>query len=509
MSAANNNASGLFRDPLLLKELRTRMRARTVVAAGNLYVVALCAVVMAGLLVGGGIGEALGWEIGSTLFRTLVYTQAFLMLFVSPLVAASAVTGEVEQKTWDSLRAAPVTPGRVMGAKLAAAIACFLMLIVVSLPISSISFILGGVAPSDMLAAYVYTILCTGAAGAMGLYWSTRFERSIASIPAATITAVMVLILASPAQAAGLQALVMTCPSQFISAMTSDTAVPFFGLECPAWIPSFLFLCAMSVCLVTAAVVRITDASRRSHVLRRAMLLLFAALVMLFMVGEQFVAVTRDEMLKVPFSSAATRLLVLWLIAGLWVGASVPVTTSRTPKGAAALLTAPAGFMLLLFLVSLPAFGAGMAICGGGARAWAEMLAVLGGPVFLSTLAWTLLAQRLSGVTGRKTRRFIGLGIASFVSVALVVAPFVAISIITAASEDGVPAAVQYIALLSPLTPVWHGSGAASHTVHLKAVVAALGPGGPVFVTGGLYAAAAMALLVPAGWRKLRRGSAQ
>jgi len=510
VSAAGRHAgSGMLRAPLLVKEIRTRLRARTVVISGNLYVLALCTVVLLGLLGGGSVGEALGWQIGSSLFKTLTYTQALLMLFVSPLVAASAVTGEVEQKTWDSLRAAPVTPRKIIAAKLSAATGVFLMLIFVSLPVASISFILGGVAPVDLLVVYSYTVFCTLTVGAMGLYWSTRFERSIASIPAATVTAVLVLIVSSPASEMNLRSLAMICPTEFLSATYSDAPVAFFGLECPPWVPALALLAALFACLVIASVTRLADERRRRHALRRAALLVLLALVAVFSAGEQVTADLTEPAARQAVGSIATQLLVVWMAAALWIGSSVPVTLGEPRRGPGRILTAPAGYVLLIFAACAPAVVASLIVCRAGAGLWRSSFLVFAGPAFMSSLTWALLARWLAGNSG-SMRRFVGLACASVLALVIVVAPFAVLSAMADASENGEPAAVQFASLLSPLTAIWHSTGAGMYVRNLKAVTGLLGKDGPALATGAIFMASALALLardIAAGRRPAPRGT--
>jgi hypothetical protein len=111
----------------------------------------------------------------------------------------------------------------------------------------------------------------------------------------------------------------------------------------------------------------------------------------------------------------------------------------------------------------------------------------------MSTLTWTALSRALSGTTG-KVRRFVGLAGAAAIALILLIAPLATLSAVSAASEDGVPAAVQFVALLSPMTPVLHGSGAGAHGINLRSVTAILGQDGPAVATGTFYMVAAVLL---------------
>ncbi|MFU8781448.1 MAG: ABC transporter permease, partial [Kiritimatiellia bacterium] len=176
--------SAWYRDPLLVKEFRTHLRARTATVVVLLQSLVLC--VMAGLFFLSHYGSP-AWEVGERLFQVLLYVQTMILFFLAPLVAASVISGEKEQKTYDSLLVTPASPSRIILTKLASALAVFVVLLAIALPFAVAAYLLGGV-PFRLLAlGWCYILLLMSVSAATGVYWSTRFDRSIASIPAAAI----------------------------------------------------------------------------------------------------------------------------------------------------------------------------------------------------------------------------------------------------------------------------------------------------------------------------------
>lgn len=483
-------------DPLLLKEIRTRMRAKTVVVVDNLYILGTCGIVFLMLLVFGNLGEALGWEIGSSLFRTITYAQAVLMFFVSPLVAASAIAGEKEQKTYDTLCVTPVSARRIVNAKLLAALSCFFMLIFVALPMVCISFILGGVAPADLLKAYVYTFLCTATAGAMGLYWSTRFERSIASIPTASACAVLVMIIAPIAANISFSGLSMISPVTFLNALYADAEIPFLGVGCPFWIPGFVFLLLIFLYLVVSSTIRLKFQHERHYVLLRLLTLLFFICLVAFIVGENVRPFSTPAESRQCMSKVLGNFLVILLLFSPWLGANIHVTRSENRQREIkkfslvrilrALLVKAPGFVVLMLLSIVPFLAVGLQVAGSLNMPPTTVWLVYLGVICLSTMTWTLLSFYLSD---RKTKKgqIVGIVVAYVIVALIVIVPAVMMSIAEDRSENGVSPWIQYASLLSPITSIGCIDDPYAISENLKAVVKPFGSHGQVLITSGFY----------------------
>lgn len=503
-----------FRDPLLVKEFRTRLRARTALIVEELYVCALGAVALLTML-GGGFDQP-AWEAGSSLFTTLAYSQAVLLLFVAPLVAASAVSGEKEQKTYDSLMVTPVSPLRVALAKLASVMAVFVILMAVSLPFAAAAYLLGGVSPRALAVGWAYTLVLTGAAGAMGLYWSTRFERSIASIPAAAVCAVLLGVIGPVFMDGGPLVLGAASPVVVLKNVFDGGMTRLFGAAVPAWPLVFALLGAAAAGLTAATVQRLRFEADRRYLWMRAFGWLTWMLLVAGLLGDaagEGAAESVQAARKVWGQTVATVLGGLAVLAP-WIGANLPVIRSERRHArrgamarlAARLLTGPVGFPLLLAAGACALLAAVRRAVGPlnlpVAAAVSGLLCVLVTPAMLGLLAFRLADRR----TVRA--RFIGFALACVLTFVLTVGPWI-VYMASGAGEGGKPEWAQWVGLLSPFTAVAALSMPHEWATTVPRVVAVLGNAGP-WAVAPAFALALLALLAlplyPSGARGLAAG---
>lgn len=498
----------LFLDPLLVKEFRTRLRARTVMIIELVYILAVCGLVLLGFVFTQDLNETPGWELGAGLFKTLIYVQAMLMLFVTPLVSAASISGEKEQKTFDSLWVTPVSARRVVIAKMLASLAFFVVLILVSMPFASASFILGGVAPTEMLIAYGLTTACTFAIGAVGIYWSTRFERSIASIPAAAVCAVLAIVLVPMISDMGMKALATISPKEFLSALYEEADIGFFGKDCPFWVPSAAFLSLIFFYFMTAAGGRMSFPKERRFVLQRTITVVFVACLLTFMAGEVV------DVQRIGKSPQAARSVVGGLMAALavgllllapWIGANMPVWRSElgarrrkswVARAYSALLTRPWWYMLVLVGLGAGCLLAAMLLLPRFNVSRTSLMMAYLGPVGLGALTWMALSLRLAD---RKTTkwRFINMSIAYVVMALVNIGPLLLGLIPSVRMMDKPPAWIQYLLLTSPVTGIGYAHDPFDTDKTWSAITGHLGTMGPLLITSALYLVLFLILMLP------------
>lgn len=447
-----------LRDPLLVKEVRTRLRARTALIVEELYVCALGLVTLLTMLAGGFSRPA--WEAGEALFTTLAYSQAVLMLFVAPLVAASAVSGEREQKTFDSLMVTPVSPRRVILIKLVSVLAVFVILMAVSLPFAAAAYLLGGVSLRSLAVGWSYALLLTTTAGAMGLYWSTRFDRSVASIPAAAVCTVLLGVIAPVFARGGSIVLGCASPILFLENVFQGGATRLFGASAPSWPIVFALLATAMAGLTAAAVQRLRFEPERRYLWMRVFGLTAWALVAAGVLGD-LAGEGPAGTLRAARSQAAQSLtlaLCVLSVLALWIGSNLPVIRSErcAPPGRrlalalwARMLTGPVGYTVLLSAVA----GALVAVAWRvvGPMNLSRPAMVFSGACLITTPALVaLLTFRLSD--RRTTRgRFIGLAAGAIIAFALLLGPWIVYQIGPTPPADK-PLWIQLVKLASPLT---------------------------------------------------------
>ena len=394
------NALSCWR-PLFLKELRTRMRTRAATVAANLYVVAL-AVALAFVFLGSdGFGSASGSAVGRAMFAFVALVHAAFVGVVCPLLAASLVTGEREQKTFDSLCAAPVSAGSLLGAKLLSVAVYFFALQCMTLPMMSISFILGGVSPEVVAVVAALTAAFTFFSGAVGLYASCRFRRSIASVPAAGIA---VLVGAVVAVAVGPDDTVLGAftPAAIKVLVGDSDAAVFFGASFDPWPLSLALMILGAAVLFEMARQRMLFARERRPVLARLLVLVLAALALAFECGLRVDASPEDNCDTIPNVTAV--LLVFLFFAAPWLGArrravaeNLPPPGPGGPGRVARLLLDGRVFLTLLLLVCAAGLAwtvetAGHRGMGDDQSPWLPFLGV----VVPCAFAWLRFAERLT-----------------------------------------------------------------------------------------------------------------
>lgn len=135
--------------------------------------------------------------VGKPVFLGLVAFQLGLVCFLAPSFTAGAISGERERQTYELLMTTPLSLVLILGAKLFAALAYIFLLIFAALPLLAISLFLGGVAPEEVVIAFL--LLCSSAVlfGTIGLCFSAWVRSTIG---AATLAygAMLVPVVALP-----------------------------------------------------------------------------------------------------------------------------------------------------------------------------------------------------------------------------------------------------------------------------------------------------------------------
>jgi hypothetical protein len=121
---------------------------------------------------------ALSARVGQSIFGGLLLLETLLVLLLAPAFTSGAISLEREKQTLDLLATTPLsTLGMVIG-KLFSALIYVLLLVVASIPLASLVFTFGGVAPDDLLRGYLLLFsLCFGM-GAVGLFFSALARRT-------------------------------------------------------------------------------------------------------------------------------------------------------------------------------------------------------------------------------------------------------------------------------------------------------------------------------------------
>jgi ABC-2 type transport system permease protein len=159
------------------KEFRLRMRGWRSTAVLTAYMAILGIIAIAFLLQQAGPSSGQSSQVGLRLFQTMAIFQLFLILFVTPVSTAGAISGERQRQTWDLLLVTRLSSFGIVWGKLIAGLAFDLLLILASLPLFSLVFLFGGVAPDDVAHTYIVFLATVVLLGVLSLCISALTRR--------------------------------------------------------------------------------------------------------------------------------------------------------------------------------------------------------------------------------------------------------------------------------------------------------------------------------------------
>lgn len=180
----SGSASLLF-NPVLVKELRTRRFGRS---HWSLRLIALCAILSLALSYLAASG-ALAWG-ASAIGGGLVLLQAALLILFVPSLASGLISAEREGKTWQLLRATPLSAGRILRGKLLSVIWPLALLLCGTVP----GYVVMATIEPEQFARAWRTVACLGALAAFAVVASAAAGSLFRSTAAATAAAYLVVI---------------------------------------------------------------------------------------------------------------------------------------------------------------------------------------------------------------------------------------------------------------------------------------------------------------------------
>jgi len=168
---------GFFTNPLIVKELRERFRAKK-----SFWILALYLLVMGAIL----LGFVYLLHLDSVIvpgedrdtFIAMAVLQYGLICFIAPALSAGAVSGERERQTLNILLTTQLSPLKIVASKLVTSLAFIFLLVVSSVPLYSLIFLYGGVSPSQLLTLVVFYAVNIILFGSLGLFCSTWVKRT-------------------------------------------------------------------------------------------------------------------------------------------------------------------------------------------------------------------------------------------------------------------------------------------------------------------------------------------
>lgn len=171
-------------NPIILKELRSRMRGWRAFAILTFYLLVVSSFIIliyATYVSNRTVYSPSAEEIGKVILNTMVVLQVFMIMFTTPAFTAGAIVGERERQTFDILRTTLVSEQALVNGKLASALAYVLLLIAAAIPIESIAFLVGGVEWAEIIISQLLLIVGALTYALVGLYFSTVTKSTVAA----------------------------------------------------------------------------------------------------------------------------------------------------------------------------------------------------------------------------------------------------------------------------------------------------------------------------------------
>jgi ABC-type Na+ efflux pump permease subunit len=169
----------VFSNPVLVKELRGRMRGNRAMILLTIYlsiigiVTLLVYLAIASSISFGASDFEAGRRIGKAIFLTVMSAALAQVCLITPSLTSSSIAGEKERQSYDLLITTLLSPWQIVLGKLMAALAFALLLIIAVLPLAGLSFLFGGVSGVELVLALVGLMVTAVLYASIGLLWST------------------------------------------------------------------------------------------------------------------------------------------------------------------------------------------------------------------------------------------------------------------------------------------------------------------------------------------------
>jgi ABC-2 type transport system permease protein len=178
----------LLDNPLIVKDAVSRMRSWRAPVVLTLYLGLLGFsgyAIFVVVAISSGVDRSGAARTGSYVFNSLALIQMSLVSLFAPALAAGAISGERERQTLDVLLVSRVSAVGIVLGKLVASVAFMLLLILAALPLFAAVFLFGGIDFEQFMVTQLLTVSTALSIGAVSLFLSAVFRRTLPSTVAA------------------------------------------------------------------------------------------------------------------------------------------------------------------------------------------------------------------------------------------------------------------------------------------------------------------------------------
>ena len=175
---------GAFRiNPLMLKELRERMRGARAFVVITVYLGLMSGFAVLLYLIeteaGSVSNTSVTGSLGRNLFRGIFALEMLLIVFIAPAFTSGAVSNERERKTFDLLQITLLPHQSFVIGKLESALGYIFLLLLAAIPLQSIAFLFGGVSQEELVLSFIILVVTAITLGTVGMYFSALFDHTL------------------------------------------------------------------------------------------------------------------------------------------------------------------------------------------------------------------------------------------------------------------------------------------------------------------------------------------
>ncbi|MFN8503139.1 ABC transporter permease [Kouleothrix sp.] len=184
-------------NPVLVKELRSRMRGARAFVLLTIYLLILGGVTLLFYAAIADISASdlnSGRTIGKSMFLLIGAVALIEVCIITPALTAGSIAGEKERQSYDLLIASLLSPWQIIWGKLAAALSFALLLIVSIVPMMSLAFLFGGVSLAEVLVALAGLVATALFYASIGVFWSSALRTTLGANSMSLGTVLLMLL---------------------------------------------------------------------------------------------------------------------------------------------------------------------------------------------------------------------------------------------------------------------------------------------------------------------------
>ena len=180
------SAGFFWKNPVLVKEIRTRMRGNRAFLIVTLHLLLLSALIF---LVYGIYASSMNTSnlleerrtLSRVLFGMLVSLEMVMISFTAPALTSGMISSEREHQTLELLQVTLLKPAALVFGKYASGLVFLLLLLFTAIPLQSPAFLIGGVRAEEIIIGVLILVITAITFCAAGIFFSSLFKRTLVS----------------------------------------------------------------------------------------------------------------------------------------------------------------------------------------------------------------------------------------------------------------------------------------------------------------------------------------